>query len=195
MSLRARIFIIISIIVLIILSVSIFLVVRNKTKIAVNNTPINSENNSGNQGNQPGASGNPATQIPEGLPVKPLTSVEIEQNGVKQLAKVFVERYGTYSTDNEFQNIIESEPLVTKALWSKISTGINAKNSQSEFLGLTTKVASVQLSSWTDAKAVLDLKTMRNQDKNGVESTRYQDVTVEMVKENNVWLANSIAWK
>jgi hypothetical protein len=49
--------------------------------------------------------------------------------------------------------------------------------------------------SWADSKADFDLKIMRNENKNGVVTTRYQNVTVEMVKENGVWLASSLVWK
>lgn len=195
MSLRARIFIIISVVVLLILSVSIFLVVKNRNKEIVNvpeNIPDSSNSSPSNEFNPVSGAG---TQVPTGSPVKPLTSLEVEQNGAEQLAKIFIERYGTYSTDNEFENIKEAEALVTKSLWSKISLGINVKNPNSGFLGLTTKVVSVDMVSWADSKAVFDLKIMRNENKNGVATSRYQNVTVEMVKENSVWLADSLIWK
>ncbi len=177
-----------------ILAVSIFLVIRNRNKGSVD-MPTGTGSDSTDLNNQFNLPGGAGTQVPTGSPVKPLTSLEIEQNGVEQLAKVFIERYGTYSTDNEFENIKEAESLVTKSLWSKISLGINVKNSDPGFLGLTTKVVSASMISWIDGKAVFDLKIMRNENKNGTVSTRYQDVTIEMAKENNVWLVNSLVWK
>lgn len=195
MSLRARIFIIISVVVLLILSISILLVVKNRNSGKVNtsaSTPGDSNTNTNNPSNPAGGAG---TVVPSGSPVKPLTSLEVEQKGVEQLAKIFIERYGTYSTDNEFENIKESEALATKSLWTKISLGINVKNQNSEFLGLTTKVVSATRVSWSDSKAVFDLKIMRNENKNGVASNRYQNVTVEMAKENGVWLANNLIWQ
>ena len=195
MSLRARIFIIISVVVLLNLSVSILLVVKSRNSGSVNTpatTPDSSNTNPDNLSNPAGGAG---TQVPVGSPVKPLTSLEVEQNGAEQLAKIFIERYGTYSTDNEFENIKEAQAFVSKALWSKISLGINVKNPNSGFLGLTTKVVSVDMISWSDSKAVFDLKIMRNENKSGVVTTRYQNVIVEMVKENNVWLADSLVWK
>ena len=195
MSLRARIFIIISVVVLLILSVSIFLVVKNRNSGNANvpaTTPDTGNTNTNNPSNPSSGAG---TVVPTGSPIKPLTSLEVEQNGVEQLAKIFIERYGTYSTDNEFENIKEAQSLVTKSLWSKISLGINVKNPNTGFLGLTTKVVSVNMVSWADNKADFDLKIMRNENKNGVVTTRYQNVTVEMVKENNIWLADSLVWK
>lgn len=195
MSLRARIFIIISVIVLLILSVSIFLVVKNRNSANTNVSPTTPDAGNVNTNNPSSPASVVGTQIPAGAPVKPLTSLEVEQNGAEQLAKIFIERYGTYSTDNDFANIKEAESLVTKSLWSKISTGINVKSTDPGFLGLTTKVVSADMVSWAESKAVFDLKIMRNENKNGVVVTRYQDVTVEMVKENNTWLADSLVWK
>ncbi len=195
MSLRARIFIIISVVVLLILSVSIFLVVKNRNSQNINSPTTTPDTGSVNTSNPSIPASGVGTPIPTGSPVKPLTSLEVEQNGAEQLAKIFIERYGTYSTDNEFENIKEAESLVTKSLWSKISLGINVKSSDPGFLGLTTKVVSADMVSWTDSKAVFDLKIMRNENKNGVVATRYQNVTVDMVKENGVWLASDLAWK
>lgn len=193
MSLRARIFIITSIVVLLILSVSLFLYVRGKSKT---NAPISNDvslvNTSTAETVLP--SGQIATDVPTGLPVKTVTSLEAEKNGVEQLAKTFVERYGSYSTDNDSQNIKESQDLVTRALWTKISASISSPKLNQEFYGITTKVIRAELSNWSDAKALVTLQTARTEDKNGAVVSRYQAVTVEMVKENGIWLANSIVW-
>lgn len=193
MSLRARIFFIISVVVFLVLAISIFLIVRNKnktTQITDVSTDVNVNNNQNND--QP--IGQVATEIPVGISVKQPSSEEVEKNAVEQLSKVFIERYGTYSTDNNGQNIIESQSLVTKSLWSRISTGLNTKNTNQTFLGLTTKVVSMDLVDWSATKATVSLKTMRAEDKNGVITNRYQNVTVEMVKEGGVWLADKLTW-
>ncbi len=191
MSLRARIFIIISIVVLLILGISIFLIVRNKNKNTEPQTTAPQTNGT------PQSNGNQTVigdQAPAGLPAKTATTLEAEKNGVSQLAKFFVERYGTYSSDNEFQNIKEVETFVTAALWSRISAPMNSKNTTQGFVGMTTKVISVELSAWSDTAATVELKTTRIEEKDGVVSTRYQNSTVEMVKQNGVWLADKLVW-
>jgi hypothetical protein len=193
MSLRVRIFIILSIIVLFILAVSIFLFVRGKQKNDLSSdvqpTSTVSNNNSSGQIAQPGA-----TVIPAGTPVKPLTAEEMEKNSVEQIAKIVVERYGTYSTDNEFQNILEVKTLVTPALWTKISAAMKTKNTNTVFFGITTKVASTQISDWSGDAATVVLKTVRTENKNGSVKNMYQDVTVGMKKTESVWLANTLTW-
>ncbi len=198
MSLRARIFIIVSILVLLILGISIFLVVSNKNK---NTQPQISQtgmtgNNAGVTGGQTGSPTSVGAQAPAGLPAKTATPLEAEKNGAQQLAKVFVERYGTYSTDNNFQNIKDAQTLVTQSLWLKISAPITSKTTTSagNFIGMTTKVISMDLTGWSDTKATVELKTTRTEEKNGVVTTRYQNATVDMVKVNASWLVDKLVW-
>ena len=195
MSLRARIFIIISILVLFILGISIFLVVGNKKKTAEPQTVTPADNTVPTYiGGQTGTQTVVGDQAPAGLPAKTATPLEAEKNGVAQLAKVFVERYGTYSTDNNFQNIKEVETFVTLSFWSKISAPITAKNTSQNFVGVTTKVISMDLASWSDTKATVELKTTRAEEKNGVVATRYQNATVDMVKVKDSWLVGNLVW-
>src|SRR3989344_3307594 len=192
MSLRARIFIIISIFVIFILGISIFLIVRNKNKVAEPQTVTPTDSTASQNGVQPSGQILVGDQAPAGLPAKTATPLEAEKNGAVQLAKVFVERYGTYSSDNNFQNIKEVEALVTPALWSKISAPMNAKTSTASFVGVTTKVISLELTAWSDIAATVELKTTRTEEKNGAVSTRYQNAIVQMVKTGGVWLADKL---
>ncbi len=194
MSLRARIFIIVSILVLLILGISIFLVVKNKNKTSELQTVAPADNTAVTDNGQTGGQAVTGTQVPDGLPAKTATPLEAQKNGAQQLAKVFVERYGTYSTDNNFQNIKDVATLVTQSLWSKISAPITAKNISQSFVGMTTKVVSMGLVSWSDTKATVELKTSRTEEKNGVITTRYQNATIGMLKVGSSWLVDKLVW-
>lgn len=196
MSLRARIFIIVSVLVLLTLGISIILVVGKKDKIAGPDAspaaPLEGVvKNSGQSTGQAPV----GDQAPAGLPAKTASPLEAQKNGVAQLAKIFVERYGTYSTDNDFQNIKDVEMIVTKSLWSKIRAPMTSKTINQDFVGVTTKVVSMNLTNWSEIKAIVELKTTRTEEKNGTVTARYQDVVVEMVKENGLWLADKLVWK
>lgn len=191
MSLRVRIFIITSIVVLLVLGVSIFLIVnKNKTAPAPESGAAPAGQTAGLPAPAPASI---ATSIPEGLPAKTATPLEAEKNGVQQLAKVFVERYGTYSSDNNSQNIKDVQSLVTPALWSKLSGKITTTSAGS-FFGITTKVIGMDLTSWSDSKAMVELKIVRTEEKNGKFTTYYQNADVEMVKQNGEWLADKLTW-
>lgn len=195
MSLRARIFMIISIAMLLILGISLFLIVRSKTKSAApeSATVPNGASRSISNG-QPGGQQQVSQQIPTDLPAKTATPVEAEKNGAVQLAKVFVERYGTYSSDNNFQNIKEVESFVTPNLWSQISALMNSKAAPQSFVGMTTKVISMNLVNWSDVRATVELKTIRTEERNGAVASRQQNATVYMVKQDSVWLADRLVW-
>lgn len=191
MSLRARIFIIVSIVMLFILGVSIFLIVnKNKSAPAGQNGQTAAEQSGGTPAPAPSSV---ATPVPEGLPAKTATPLEAEQNGVQQLAKVLVERYGTYSSDNNWQNIKDVQALVTKSFWSKLSGQINGASAPG-FVGVTTKVIGTNLTNWSETKAAVALTTVRTEEKNGKITTYYQNADVEMIKQGEQWLADKLTW-
>ena len=200
LSLRTRLFIIISIAVLFVLGVSIFLVIRSKT------LPTNNSTSTTTSGDNTVESSNfnysptietaaPGGVVPQGTTIKPETSLEIEQNFVKQLAKIFVERYNSYSTDGNFQNIVEVKDLVTPDLWQMISGKIIKTSSSGSFVGVTTKVITTELKNWDNSSAVVYLVTNIKEEKNGEITGRQQAVTIELVKSGDNWLVNKFQWE
>ena len=200
LSLRARLFIVISLFVLLILSVSIFLVLRSKNKTTDTTTtlPDGSSANVIDSSNfnytpniiTPLAGG----EVQSGTPVKPATTLEAEQNAVRQYAKIFVERFNSYSSENDFQNILEVKELVTADLWKTISARMNQKPSD-YFIGVTTNVFTTELMKWGNNEAVVNLNTSIREEKNGVFSDRQQNITVDLVKQNGVWLVSKFKWE
>lgn len=190
MSLRTRIFIIISIAILLILGVSILLVVLGKKKSGETiETPpqiIDQANIETYQPAQPG--------IPDGLPVKEPTPLEVEQNWAKQTAEIFVERYGSYSTDNNYQNIKDVQSLVTSEFWTKLSAKMAAPVPK-EFYGVTVKVITNSLTDWKDNSATMEMRAIRTELKNGQTINSYKNASVSMVKQDEKWLVNSLVWK
>ncbi len=194
LSLRSRIFILISILVLIVLGISLVLSIASKKKAETAPAPGTAPEGAApqviEQGNfAPGSISSPVVTPPTGLTVKPATPAEVIQNGVKQLAKIFMERYGTYSTENNFQNIREVADLVTPALWTKISARLDSKPS-SEFLGVTTNVVGAEILSWQESEAVVSLKLVRTEDKSGAVTAVQQTATITLIKAGEKWLVD-----
>lgn len=197
MSLRARIFVVVSLIVLLVLGISIFLIISAKNKAAqeqVQNTPTTTENIVEKNNFDSAQLGQGATTVTPGMPVKKLTSVEVEQNGVEQLAKIFAERYGTYSTDSNFQNIKDVQDLVTPSLWTKLKAKITT-GPAANFVGATAKVITSDLSDWDGASATVQMQATVVKEQNGVSTTLHQNVVVSMVKSGSSWLVNDFTWK
>lgn len=198
MSLRARIFVVVSLVVLLVLGISIFLIISAKQKAAQEQIAQNPTTTTGSvveKDNFNSAQlGQGATTVTPGMPVKKLTSVEVEQNGVEQLAKIFAERYGTYSTDSNFQNIKDVQDLVTPSLWSKLKAKITT-GPAANFVGATAKVITSNLSDWDGASATVQMQATVVKEQNGVSTTLHQNVTVSMVKNGSSWLVSDFVWK
>lgn len=194
MPLRTRLFIIISIIVLFVLGVSVFLLVstRKKTAVPAPNgvSPSVIDSNNFDQSKLPGATP-PATPAPTNLPVKPLTALETEQNAVKQIAKIFVERYNTFSTDNNFQNIREVQEIVTPTLWKKLSARLGSTTPAPLYMVVTTASVSTSITDWQNMSAQVTVQTRKNTQKNGVITAVNETFTVTMAKLGNNWLVDS----
>jgi len=131
------------------------------------------------------------TKVPEGMQVKPLTTEEVEKNAAKQVSKIFIERYASYSTDNAYQNIRDIEELVNDSLWDRLELQIKDIDTNTvEFVGVTTKVFVAEMDEWGGDNASFSLNVLKTENKGGVVSN-YQDAYyVNAVKEGNKWLVS-----
>jgi hypothetical protein len=119
--------------------------------------------------------------------------LEIEQNSVRQLAKIFTERFNTYSTDSGSQNIKEVQNLVSASMWKRI-TG-KGDTSGGTFMGVTTEALTTSLDSWKPPSATVSLQTRRTIEQNGLTSQKNQTITVTLTKASGSWLVDSYAWQ
>lgn len=190
LSLRSRIFIIASLGMLVILAIAIFLVVRKPaTESPSEGTTPTDETPGTAPAPVPGGENNPAAvqgSTPATAPAASLSALEIEQRAVRQLAKLFIERSQTYSTENDFQNIKDVQALVTDRLWQKLSGRLRQPPSR-EFVGVTTVVWVTTLAEWSDGRATVNLQTTRDTLRAGVESRTEQRFTVTLVKQDGQW--------
>lgn len=185
MTLRTRIFLLITLIVLVVLGVSLLLVVKFKKNTAA---PVPGEKpfTNLNQGNVPGT---PATVIPQNIKVAPVSSAAATENTVRQLAKIFVERFNTYSSDNMYQNIRDVEALVADDYWKKISLPLSKPASApAAFVSLTTKVLAVSSSNVQSTMATVVLKAQKISTSGAASNVGYADYTVSLVKSGSSWL-------
>lgn len=132
-----------------------------------------------------------ATEIPSGMKIAQPTTLETEQNAVRQLAKTFAERYNSFSTDNNYQNIRDVEELVTSVLWKKISARLDTPQASGAFSSATTEVLSATLADWKTDQATITLKVRKTSVQGSIKTEQYQTISVVMVKQNGQWLADS----
>lgn len=183
MTLRTRIFIVASLIVLAILGISMIVLLQSKKDKQIANEPVKTTQN--NDANPP--AGIQQTIIPAGVTVKPPTEEEIQDESIKQLAKVFLERFNTYSTDNSYQNVRDVKSLVTSEYWKKISANINNNSPAQEFTAVTTKVVSIEDLVKDSEKASVVLKTQKSTEKSSGNTISYSEFTVSLQKTGGTW--------
>jgi len=196
LTLRAKIFIISGLSALIILGISLFLIfVSGKNNIPAQTDPaeVGDEAVVPQTGVVPGASvsGQPLT----GLAVAPKPREEAIKNNVRQLAKIFLERYGTYSSDNNYQNIREVEELASASLWKKLSARLSVKPATGSFVGVTSRVISSELVEWKNTTAVVSANLIRTEEKNGAVASSQQSASVSLIKIGDVWLVDKFEVK
>jgi len=195
LTLRARIFVFTGIIALIILGVAVALLIVRRQQ----NKPVTPDTTSQDTTIPTGSAPlitqplqtDVQTTVPAGIQVKQQTTAEATQSSVKQLAKIFVERYGSYSTDSNFQNIRDVQGQVTQSLWSTLSARLNTVPAKGMFTGVTTQVITVTMLDWKDTTATLELKAQLTTTKDTTTSVSYTTYTVGMVKQGMDWLVDS----
>lgn len=191
LSLRTRIFIIISLVVLFILGVSVFLYTRAKNKN--NPTTVDSAGNIVPAGsNNSGSTPVPLTNL-NNVTVPKIGTIEIQQKAVQNLAKIFVERSNSYTSESHYQNMFDVKSLVTDNYWKQLSAKIpsNTSNVSPNFYAMSTEAYSAKLSSWTDKSATVDLQLKISEEKGGVITKKDAQGKVTLVKNGNDWLVDN----
>jgi hypothetical protein len=122
----------------------------------------------------------------------------VQTSSMTTTAKLFVERYGSYSNEANFQNIRDVIPLMSVAFADATTADLATKTPPTGFYGVTTRVISVKVVSQneTEGTAELLLSTQRTEEKGSAQNTttKYQDVQLMIVTETGVWKVDSVTW-
>jgi len=194
LTLRSRIFILISIVVLIILAIVIFLLVMAKKPSLIfgTKTPTTTENYNTADGNTPVGIGTPAavTDFSQ-IKVKVQGTEDAEKNAARQTARIFIERYNSFSNESSWQNVRDVENLATTDLWKVISKPME-KNSglSTNSLVVVTGVASLNLTEWSASAAKVAVMANRTETRSGVETKLVKNYNVVLVKTGDNWLVD-----
>lgn len=198
LTLRARIFIIISIVVLLILAISIGLIVfsKNKSDSSGNGSQNPQEQTSnGNIDITAITNGTAPTEVGINPAVSPLSEEDKLKSAAQNIAKIFIERYGSYSTNNPGENLRELEALSTEDLWTVLEKRAENMTVGKDFTGVTTFAFSVTVTEMTEEKAVIRAITSREENSNGVIKNYNQEAELSLVKSGSGWLVDDIKWK
>ena len=151
-----------------------------------------------NQGNeQVGSNSQPSEPV---TPPEPLTVEEKQVASAETVAKIFVERFGSYSSEAEAQNLEDILPLTTASYRATLETQIaklQAAGAAAEYYGVSTRfISSTKVFMQGDA-ATFDIVTQREEATGSVSNTsvKYQTLRLEMTFTEEQWLVDSAVWK
>lgn len=201
LTLRTRIFAIVSIVLLLILAISIAITVFSNKKTETENQLTNTQENQEQQifDEQTGvlinSTGVIPTTINENAPIAQMNDEEKMKSIVQNIAKIFVERYGSYSTDNPGQNLKDLEVLSTPDLWKVLKARIENMSASQSFIGVSTRSFSSSLINFEKEKALVRVISAREENKNGEINNFNQEAEVSLVMVKDSWLVDDIKWK
>jgi hypothetical protein len=113
------------------------------------------------------------------------------------IARNFVERFGSFSSEVDFVNVEDVLPLVTPGLAARLKTLTQDTNSDLAYYGVSTKFIGFVDSEELEVTANYTITTQREESFDSPENTsvRYQDINVDLVKDGDIWLVNDYQWQ
>lgn len=124
--------------------------------------------------------------------------VRTQTSSVTTTAKLFTERFGSYSNEANFQNIRDVIPLMSAELAALTTADLATKTSPIGFYGITTRVIAVKTVTQReeDETANVVLSTQRTEENGSAQNTttKYQDIELTFVRESGVWKVDSVKW-
>lgn len=135
------------------------------------------------------------------VPTTENESVELsDQESVQSTARIVVERYGSYSNRNNYENITQLEVYFTERFKQEQLKFIDENQQtgvEDEFYGISTQSVTIELVKFTAAEsAVVRVGTRRSESKAGQEElvfTQYARVDFEYV--SGLWKVDNITWE
>ena len=118
----------------------------------------------------------------------------ILQKQLENRARFFIERYNTYSSDSNQENLYSLLPQVSDKLEIDIKIQLMPEVDQNDvFFGIQTKVLSIILSDFiTNEKAIFESQVQIEETEGETTKIDYKTVTLEFIYENEEWKVNDI---
>lgn len=118
-----------------------------------------------------------------------------------QIVRFFTERYGSYSTDNEHENIDSLRPFMTDTMQTTadalITTQTNTASNDAVYYGVTTQAANVNIIDYAPAAtgATVEVVTRRVETTAGTTKTYTQTARLQLKTINNAWKVDTFKWQ
>ena len=122
-----------------------------------------------------------------------LTNENADERYVRQLAIDFVERFGSYSNQNRNSHIADILPLATDSMAGWIETQVQAYSDTYE--GSTTKVIVSRVESFDEGIASVHIEAQQILESQTDSSRVYNKGTVELTNVAGTWKVSGLFWE
>ncbi|MFA5175543.1 MAG: hypothetical protein WC430_03975 [Patescibacteria group bacterium] len=179
--------ILIIVILVIIGGITWFLISKKSQPVSENKNVINQSVNQENTADQ--------NQIKTEKPAP--TAEDLLKTDLTNQARSFIERYGSYSTDSDYENLKELLPTMAQPLKteteSRIQKGVKKDMAVNDFLGLTTRVISINLDKFTpNSEAIFSAEIQEQAAHPGQTDISYKTAKLTLVKSADEWKVGEI---
>ena len=146
---------------------------------------------------------NKKVSIPEYTP-QPITEEERKEREMERFVAVFIERFGTFSNQNELSNLEALKTATTPSFYQwarRYGLGIAGESDSSVYYGITTQSLNVVIDfskqENPDIKRVYTATTQRAEVRGfeGNAKLFAQEADVELTKEGDQWLVSGVFWE
>ncbi|MDO8582225.1 MAG: hypothetical protein Q7S16_05135 [bacterium] len=194
MSLRAKFFIIVGVVIMFVVFVIVMLSRGNTENIiavepSITNTISTPKGNTqGSLKTQP-----PITPVVSGTPTAP-------SSDILDVSRSFAERFGSFSNQSNFENVQGLKPFMTPTMrtWADafVRDATAKADSNAPYYGITTRTLEAVAGSVQEGSATVLVKTQRREVK-GTASPRvfYQDLSLTLKKIGGEWRVEKATWK
>ncbi len=126
-------------------------------------------------------------------------AVAVHETSAITVARTFVERLGSYSSEADAANIEDIIPMATASFQKKLEALVKEvrSNTGSSYYSISTLVMTAPKTvSASATETVLSMTTQRIEtiDSPGNSTKKYQNITVTLVKSGTTWLVDGYTW-
>lgn len=191
LDLRQRIFIIIGLSAGLILAL-VLLIVSGRDKAAPGGEVVTVTSPAGD-GLPSGAVREPAAAAVESGAGAPAVASDPDEIYTAQLARIFVERFGSYSNQNDNQHIADALTMASERMAAWLETQKIA--SGAEYAGVMTKVVASSITQREADRAEVAIDVQQVSEGAGASPVAYKSGRVELVKVGKEWKVDGLYWE
>lgn len=131
---------------------------------------------------------------------KELTAEEKERSFLIKTAAAFAERFGSYSNQSNYENLLDVKTLMTQKMQSWIDSLVASKKQgplPTVYYGITTRALNTNIQNLENSKVEIVVSTQRQESVGAEANSRvyYQDLQIVFSKDSGVWQIDEARWQ